>query len=311
MTYDQYGTPDALTVDEVPTPKVAPGTALIAVRRAGVNPVDWKLMAGGLDPMLDIVFPAIPGWDVAGVVEAVGPDTPEVTVGDRVAAYARKDVVAGGTYAEYVTVPVSAIAHVPDGVDDDQAAGLPLAGLTALRCLERLELSNQDTLLIHAASGGVGRIAAQLAVHTGATVIGTAGEQNHQRLREMGVTPVEYGDGLVERVQELAPYGVSAVTDFVGGVLEETLALLEPEPEPDSSRTRHVSIADPEVEDHGGALIWVRPDGERLRTLLEHIDAGQIAVDIDEVMPLTDAAHALERSRQGRTRGKIVLDATH
>lgn len=308
MTYDQYGTPDSLSLNDMETPKVAPGTALIAVRRAGVNPVDWKVMAGGLDPMLDIVFPAIPGWDVAGVVEAVGPDTPEVSVGDRVAAYARKDVVAGGTYAEYVTIPVSAIAHIPDGVDDEQAAGLPLAGLTALRCLERLELSNQDTLLIHAASGGVGRIAAQLAVHTGATVIGTAGEQNHQRLREMGVTPVQYGDGLVARVKELAPHGVSAVADFVGGVLHDTLALMEPEP--GSARTRHVSIADPDVQEHSGALIWVRPDGQRLRTLLEHIDTGQIVVDIDEVMPLSDAAKAMERSREGRTRGKLVLDAT-
>ncbi len=308
MTYDQYGTPDTLALSEVETPKVAPGAVLIKAHRAAVNPVDWKVLAGGLDAMMDIVFPAVPGWDVAGVVEAVGPDTPEFAVGDRVAAYARKDVISGGTYAEYVTVPATAVAPIPDGVDDDQAAGLPLAGLTALRCLERLELSNQDTLLIHAASGGVGHIAAQLAVLTGATVIGTASEQNHQRLREVGVTPVEYGEGLAGRVRELSPYGVTAVADFVGGVLQDTLGLLELDP--GSSRAPHVSIADPEVEEHGGAWIWVRPDGARLSTLLGQVEAGQISVDIDRVVPLPQAADALQLNRDGRSRGKILIDIT-
>ncbi|MFC7376423.1 NADP-dependent oxidoreductase [Brachybacterium sp. GCM10030267] len=303
MTYPEYGDPSTLELTEQPTPKVSPGTVLIRVQRASVNPVDWKLMAGGLDQMMDVFFPVIPGWDVAGVVEAVGPDTPEFAPGDRVASYGRKDAVYGGTYAEYVTLPATSVAAIPDEVDDEAAAGLPLAGLTALRSLETLELTAEDTLLIHAASGGVGYSAAQLAREIGATVIGTASEKNHDKLRAIGVTPVTYGDGLVERVREVAPDGVTAVADFVGGVREDTLAVL-------ADGGRHVSVADPSVEEKGGHWVWVRPDGQRLRTLLEKVAAGTLSVEIDRTFALADAAEALETSKNGSANGKLIIDAT-
>lgn len=302
MAYREYGEPNTLELTEMPAPKIAPGSVQIRVERAAVNPVDWKILSGGLDGMLDTVFPVIPGWDVSGVVEAVGPDVPEFSVGDRVASYARKDYVHGGTYAELVNVPAASVAHVPDNVDFDSAAGLPLAGLTALRSLETLQLNGEDTLLIHAASGGVGYIAAQLAVAQGATVIGTAGEENHQKLRELGVTPVVYGDGLPERVKEIAPDGVTTVADFVGGVLEQTLEVLAPQ-------GRHVSIADDTVEQHGGQWVWVRPDGPRLETLLGRIDQDELAVDVDSIYPLEKAGEALERNQSG-ARGKIIIDVT-
>jgi NADPH:quinone reductase-like Zn-dependent oxidoreductase len=303
MTYTEYGDPGVLQLTDAPRPKVGPGVVLIKVERASVNPVDWKLMAGGLDPMMDTIFPAIPGWDVAGVVEAVGPDTPEFAPGDRVASYGRMDVVHGGTFAEYVALPAGSVAAIPEGVDIETAAGLPLGGLTALRSLETLELTGTDTLLIHAASGGVGYVAAQLARQLGARVIGTASARNHEKLRALGATPVEYGEGLAERVREIAPDGVSAVADFVGGVREDTLAVL-------ADGGRHISIADPSVEETGGRWVWVRPDGARLRTLLEKVAAGDITVEIDRTFALAEAAQAFEVSMAGSANGKLLIDAT-
>ncbi|MGO1523117.1 MAG: NADP-dependent oxidoreductase [Nesterenkonia sp.] len=300
MTYREYGDPQNLELMELPTPKVAPGTVLIRVERASVNPVDWKVMSGGLDEMLDIVFPVIPGWDVAGTVEAVGPDAPEFSVGERVAAYARKDFVHGGTYADFVSAPATSVAHIPDDVDAGSAAGLPLVGLTALRTVEALNLTADDTLLIHAASGGVGHITAQLAAELGATVIGTASEANHAKLRDLGVTPVAYGDGLEERLAQAAPEGVTAVADFVGGVLAPSAAVL-------TEPGRIASVADPGVLEDGGRFIWVRPDGPRLQTLLHKVSQGRLRVSIDSAYPLEEAAAAMRHS-MGGAEGKILID---
>lgn len=304
ITYSQYGEPETLQLTEdAPQPKFGPGSVLIRVERAAVNPVDWKVMAGYLDPLLDIVFPAVPGWDVAGVIEALGPDVPEFEVGDRVASYGRKDVVHGGTYAEYVALPATSVARIPEPVSAEVAAGLPLVGLTALRSVETLGIGDQDTVLIHAASGGVGHIAAQLAVARGAKVIGTASAPHHEPLCEIGVTPVEYGDGLVDRVRSVAPDGVTAVADFVGGVWEQTRQVL-------SVGGRHVSIADPQVEQHGGRWVWVRPDGRRLETLLSAVAEGALQVRLDRTFPLAQAAEALQISQQGEARGKLLIDPT-
>ncbi|MER6302021.1 NADP-dependent oxidoreductase [Kitasatospora sp. NPDC001539] len=301
VTYDSY-VPDnsRLRFGEVPDPKVAPGQVLIQVRAASVNPVDWKIMAGGLDGMMDAVFPVIPGWDVAGVVTGTGPDTPEFAPGDEVMAYARKDVVHGGTFAEYVAVAATSVARKPAGLDWAQAAGLPLAGLTALRCLDRLEVGPADVLLVHGASGGVGSLAVQLGRDRGARVIGTASERNHAFVRELGGEPVTYGDGLAERVRELVPAGVSAVADFVGGQLETTLAVL-------AEGGRHVSITDPGVAQHGGHWIWVRPDGAKLAELAAAVDRGALTVEVARTFPLEQAGEAFDASRTGHTRGKIVL----
>jgi len=302
MTYSEYGEPNTLELNELELPKVAPGAVLIKVERASVNPVDWKVLSGGLDPLIDVVFPAIPGWDVSGVIEQVGPDVPEFSAGDRVASYARKEFIHGGTYAEYVAVPAVDVAPIPDGVDFDSAAGLPLAGLTAQRALETLEVTSSDTLLIHAASGGVGYLAAQLAVERGATVLGTASEKNHEKLRALGVTPLSYGEGLADRVREVSAEGVTTVADFVGDVLEDTLAVL-------TEGGRHISVADPSVEEHGGHWVWVRPDGARLQTLLELVAADTLRVEVDRVFPLEEAAAAMEANQSG-SNGKIIIDTT-
>ncbi|WP_372698008.1 NADP-dependent oxidoreductase [Arthrobacter sp. JSM 101049] len=300
MTYGTYGGNDVLELTELPRPKVGPGEVRIRVTRASVNPVDWKVMSGGLDGLMDAHFPVIPGWDVAGTVDEVGPDAPEFSVGERVAAYARKQVVAAGTFAEYVTVYANDVARVPEAVPDDVAAALPLTGLTALRSMETLEVRPGDRVLLHGASGGVGAMATQLAVCTGAHVVGTASARNHEKLSALGATPVVYGDGLEERLQDIAPDGFDAVADFAGGVLETTLAVLRPD-------GRHVSIADPAVTASGGRWLWVRPDGPRLSGLLARVADGGLVVDIDRTFDLADLAEAFAASQDGSARGKLVL----
>jgi NADPH:quinone reductase-like Zn-dependent oxidoreductase len=300
-TYPAYSTDlSTLRVEELPRPKLAPSAVLIEVRAASVNPVDWKVMAGGLDGLMDAVFPVIPGWDVAGVVVGLGPDTPEFAVGDEVIAYARKDTVGAGTFAELVAVPVSSVARKPASLSFEQAAGLPLAGGTALRTLEALEVSAGDTVLVHAAAGGVGGFAVQIAKALGARVIGTASESNHAFLRELGAEPVAYGEGVVDRIRALAPDGVDAVADFVGGQLENSLAVL-------ADGGRLASVADPSVAEHGGRWIWVRPDGAESARLAALADEGKLTVEVARTFGLDEVAAAFAESQSGHVRGKLVV----
>ena len=291
---------DALQVREVPEPKVTPASVLIEVRAAGVNPVDWKLMAGGLDPIMPTQFPVIPGWDVAGVVIGVGMDTPEFQVGDEVMAYARTDTVGGGTFAERVDVPVRAVTHKPASLTWEQAAAIPLAGGTALRAIDALGDIAGRTVLIHNGAGGVGSFAVQIAVAAGARVIATASESNHDYLRTLGAEPVVYGDGLAERVRGLASDGVDAAADFVGGVLPATLEVLK-------AGGKHVSIADGSVTAHGGRHIWVRPDGSQTARLAAMADAGTLKIEIAGTFPLDGVADAFRASQTGHTRGKLII----
>ncbi|MCK9871236.1 NADP-dependent oxidoreductase [Nocardiopsis dassonvillei] len=301
IALQQYGSADDLALVDLPDPKVAPSEVLIRVRAAGVNPVDWKLAAGGLDALFETDFPLIPGWDVAGVVEAVGPDAHEYEVGDEVYGYARKDWAKNGTYAELVSASVRMLAPKPESLSWQESAGVPLAGLTALQSVERAGIGSGDTVLVHAAAGGVGAFGVQIAVARGARVIGTASERNNDFLRSLGAEPVVYGDGLVDRVRALAPDGVDAVLDFVGGgVAEEPVPLT-------GGPTRIVSIADPNVRELGGHWLWVRPDSADLAELARLADDGKLTVHVDREFPLAEAAEAWRLSQAGRTRGKIVL----
>ncbi|UNZ20833.1 NADP-dependent oxidoreductase [Streptomyces sp. 891-h] len=300
MTYDRFGGTEVLSATRQPLPRVGPGEVLVRVRHAGVNPVDWKIMAGGLEALMDTVFPVVPGWDVAGVVERVGIDVPEFSAGDEVMAYARKDYVHGGTFAEFVTVPVRCLARRPSSLSWEEAAGLPLAGLTAYQTLTRLGTREGETVLIHNAAGGVGSLGVQIARALGARVIGTASPANHARLREFGAEPVAYGDGLTDRVRELAPKGVDVVADFVGGVLDATLGVL-------AEGGRHASIADNSVTEAGGQWLWVRPSASDLTELARLADEGKLTVRVAETFPLTRLADAFELSQSGHVHGKIVV----
>ncbi len=300
MAYDGYGDPSVLYLTDLPRPKVGPGEVLVRVRSASVNPVDWKLLSGGLDALMDVRFPAVPGWDVAGVVEAVGLDVPEVAVGDPVMAYARKDYVHGGTFAELVNVPVRTLAAKPASLSWDEAAGLPLAGLTAYQVLTRLKVTEGDTLLVHGAAGGVGAFAVQLGRVLGARVLGTASPANHARVRELGGEPVAYGDGLVDRVRDLAPKGVTVVADFVGGVVDVTRSVL-------TEGGRHASVADDGVLAAGGQWMWVRPDAADLALLGRLADEGRLHVPVAQTFALAELPDAFRLSAEGHVHGKLVV----
>lgn len=301
IALEKYGSSDDLRLIDLPDPKVAPGEVLIRVKAAGVNPVDWKLAAGYLDPIMEVRFPLISGWDVAGVVERQGLDAEEFAVGDEVFGYVRKDWAQNGAYAELVSAPVRTLAKKPAALSWQQAAGVPLAGLTAWQCIKRVGLGKGETVLVHAAAGGVGSLGVQIAVALGARVIGTASERNHAFLRELGAEPVTYGDGLADRVRELAPDGVDAALDFVGdGAVDVSQQLLK-------KRGRVTSIADGEAAAKGGHYVWVRPDTADLAALADLADAGKLTVPVEHALPLAEVAEAWRLSQQGHTRGKIVL----
>jgi NADPH:quinone reductase-like Zn-dependent oxidoreductase len=302
ISYSRYGGPEVLGLGEVDDPRVGPDSVLVRVRAAAVNPVDWKCREGYLDPILQPVFPVIPGWDVSGVVVRPGPAVPEFAAGDEVIGYVREDVLSRGTFAEYVAAPARTLARKPRALSFEEAAGLPLAGLTAYQVLHRvLEVKRGETVLVHAAAGGVGSIAVQLAAHLGARVIGTASERNHDFVRGLGGEPVSHGEGLAERVRGLAPEGVDAVFDSVGGdALKASANLLAPE-------GRLASITDPEVVGYGGRYWFVRPDPQDLQHLSDLADQGTVTIHVSETFPLDRAADAHRLSQEGRTRGKIVV----
>lgn len=302
ISYRRYGGPEVLEYGEVPEPKVGPDQVLVRVRAAAVNPVDWKCREGYLDPLLNTVFPVVTGWDVSGVVVRPGASVVEYEAGDEVIGYVREDLLSLGTFAEYIAAPVRTIARKPAALSFEEAAGLPLAGLTAYQVLVQiLKVKRGDTVLIHAAAGGVGSLGVQIAAHLGARVIGTASERNHAYVRGLGGEPVSYGEGLAERVRGIAPEGVDAVFDTVGGeTLKVSAQLLAP-------GGRLASIADPDVTEYGGRYWFVRPDAEDLAKLSQLADQGAVSVHVDKTFPLEQTADAQRLSQEGRTRGKIVV----
>ncbi|PNG19037.1 NADP-dependent oxidoreductase [Streptomyces cahuitamycinicus] len=302
ISYSRYGGPEVLAFGEVRDPKVGPDAVLVKVRAAAVNPVDWKAREGYLDGILAPVFPVVPGWDVSGVVVRPGVAVSEFDAGDEVIGYVREDFLSRGTFAEYVAAPLRTLARKPRNLSFEEAAGLPLVGLTAYQVLiEVLQVKRGETVLVHAAAGGVGSIAVQLGVHLGARVIGTASESNHDFVRGLGGEPVVYGEGLGERVRGLAPEGVDAVFDTVGGdALKVSANLLAPE-------GRLVSIADNDVVAYGGRYYFVRPDARDLQRLADLAEQGVVSVHVDETFPLERAADAHRLNQEGRTRGKIVV----
>lgn len=301
IAYTRFGGPDVLELMELPTPKVGPDSVLVRVRATSVNPVDWKVREGYLDAIMDSTFPIVPGWDVAGVVEQVGLDTPELAVGDEVIGYVRKDTLHGGTTAELVSAPVRTLALKPPSLSWEEAAALPLAGLTAYQALRRLEVSEGDTVLVHNASGGVGGFAVQIAGAFGARVIGTASAGKHEYVRSLGGEPVEHGDGMVAAVRALAPEGVDVVLDLIGGGVVATAA------DVGTSEVRLGSVADGTVATYGGEYLWVRPDAADLEDLAELVERGAVRVEVERVFPLEETAAAHELSASGSVRGKIVI----
>ena len=298
--YDAYTENfDDITVRELPDPKLPPASVLIEVRAAGVNPVDWKLVGGHLDPVMPTQFPVTPGWDVAGVVVGLGFDTPEFSIGDEVVAYAPQGRARRRNLRRESCRPRA--CGRPEAEE-------PRAGSRRRTAVGRRHRSADPrvprrsggrTVLIHGASGGVGSFAADREA-AGARVIGTASETNHEYLRGLGAEPVTYGDGLVERVLDAAGGKVDGVADFVGGVLDDTLAVL-------TEGGPHASVADPSVAEHGGRYIWVRPDGSETARLGLLVDEGKLTVEVAGTFGLDEVPQAFKDSAAGHVRGKLVI----
>ncbi|WP_034266314.1 NADP-dependent oxidoreductase [Actinospica robiniae] len=310
ITYAAYGDESALAMDaQYPDPKPGPGELLIRVKAVGVNPVDWQVVQGDLHGKLDVRLPAIPGWDVAGVVEATGNGVENFMPGDEVFSYARLAIVQHGTYAEFAVVPEKYVALRPQAGSWAQAGGLPLAGLTALQSLAAVGVGAEkgprvgvgEIVLIHAVAGGVGSTAAQIAGAKGARVIGTASPRNHEFVTDLGAEPVEYGPGLEARVRELAPDGVDAVVDYIGGDTIERSVPLVKDP------SRMVSVVNPKVTEFGGKFVFVEPDAKGLKELARLVDEKELEVHVQQELPLEKAAEAFQLSKQRHTRGKLVL----
>jgi NADPH:quinone reductase-like Zn-dependent oxidoreductase len=301
MIYRQYGGPEVLELAEVPDPKLAQNGVLIGVKAAALNPADLALQAGLGDPIMDAWFPVIPGWDVAGVVERVGAGVTEFAAGDEVIGFVREEILRHGTYAEKISVPASTLIHKPRSATWAQAAGLPLAGLTAYQSIvHTLKPTRGETILIHGASGGVGSLAAQIAVQQGARVIGSGSTANHGYLRSIAVEPVLYGDHLVRDVRAIVPGGVDAIFDCVG---HRVLAL---NPQLGRVGLRACSIADSAP---GVTTVFARMDQADLLRLVDLVEAGRLTVPVAATYPLKDAAMAQMTLRNGgKGPGKIVLE---
>ncbi len=304
VALDQYGDPRELAVREVDEPKVGPDTVLVRTAAASINPVDYKIAQGLLDGRFPVLWPLVLGWDVAGEVVGLGPAVRGLEVGQRVVGYARKDHLGGGTWAELVGVPARGVVPAPERLDDVASSCLPLAGLTAWQSLvEVLEVGTGDTVLVHAATGGVGHLAVQIARSRGASVIGTCSGRNTAYLRSLGAEAVEYGEGFEDRVRGLAPDGVDAVLDLVGGeALTASPGLLRA-----ASAGRLVSVVDADtVRSLGGTYVFVRPDAGQLAELTRLADAGELVPEVQSVHPLDDVRVAVSQARAG-VRGKVVL----
>jgi NADPH:quinone reductase-like Zn-dependent oxidoreductase len=301
------GGPEVLEMAELPVPEPLPTEIRVRVAAAGVNPVDWKTRAGtGMAAVLGPP-PFTVGWDVAGTVDAIGPGVTRFVVGDAVFGMPWFPRQAGG-YAEFVTAPSRHFAHRPARLSETEAAGLSLAGLTAWQALVDLaHLAEGQRVLVHAAAGGVGHLAVQIAKARGAYVIGTASVGKHPLLHDLGVDEsVDYRAEAFERVID----PVDLVLDLIGGdVAMRSLDVLHPDGRliciPSAASADAVTAAAERGMRASGML--VEPDGNGLEELARLVDDRRLRVLVAETFPLERAAHAHRAGEMGHTTGKLVL----
>jgi NADPH:quinone reductase-like Zn-dependent oxidoreductase len=290
----ETGSPDVLHYEEADRPEPDDGQVLIRVKAASVNPTDWKARRG----LSETRLPAVLGKDVSGTVEVSRADG--FAEGDDVFGY-----VASGGYAEFAIPSASTIATKPAGLSHEQAAALPVAGMTAWQALfDRGGLERGQTALIAGAAGGVGHLAVQLAKNAGARVIGTGSSRNRDFVLGLGAD--EYVDYTEQDVGQ-AVSGVDVAFDTVGGDTTQALVPTVREggilvtianaPPEDAARARGVRAG----------LLVMSPSPEQLARIAELVAAGEIRVEISEVLPLTEVQRAHELSESRHTRGKIVL----
>ncbi|WP_329209712.1 NADP-dependent oxidoreductase [Streptomyces sp. NBC_00683] len=301
IVYEEFGGPEVLRLVRTDDVHAGPGQIRVAVRAAGVNPVDYKIRNGWMEAAFPTPLPATPGSEFAGVVDETGEGVTRFSVGDEVLGRS-----ATGAYAAHALADADAVAPKPDELGWEEAAALPVATATAARVLDELAVTEGDTLLVHGAAGAVGSAGVQLAASRGATVIGTASPANHDYLRVLGAIPVEYGDGLVERVRAVAPQGVDAVFDAAGkGALAASVELRG------GTADRIVTIADADAAKYGVAFSAGggerQDEAERLAEYAALAAVGELRIPVAQTFALRDAARAHELSEAGHVRGKLVL----
>ncbi len=305
--YTEFGGVDKIQINNLDVPEVREGEVLVRVKAAGVNPVDSAIRAGYLQQILPYEFPLVPGWDVAGVVEERGHSARRFAVGDEVYAYARRPTVQHGTFAEYLVLPESYLARRPSSLSWEQAAGIPLAGLTAYQSLfDAGQLQAGQTVLILGASGGVGSFAIQLAKHQGATVVAVASEKNFAYMKELGADfTVDYKQGAVgEAVKALVPAGVDLIYDCISGeTLTQSLSALKPGGALVSILHNGQGL-DAGIRFH---YVFVEPNAVQLDALRELADADKLRVNVSQTYSLDQTAEAFTQIDTHHTTGKIVI----
>ncbi|MBF8171683.1 MULTISPECIES: NADP-dependent oxidoreductase [Streptomyces] len=292
VSFAEFGGPDVLRLVDAEEPHPGPGRIRVAVRAAGVNPVDWRIREGQVLGAHPVELPAGVGLDAAGVVDEKGAGVEGVEIGDRVFGEG------SSTYAEFAVL--GAWARMPEGLTFEEAAGYPSVVETALRVLREVGVRPGQTLLVSGASGGVGSAVLQIARERGIKVIGTAGAANQDYLRGLGALATTYGEGWVERVRRLGP--VDAALDLAGsGVIRELVGLT-------GDRDRVLTIAD-----LGAPGLGVRFSGvagsvpDALAEAADLISRGRLHIPVEQTYPLADAAAAHADSRTGHARGRRVI----
>jgi NADPH:quinone reductase-like Zn-dependent oxidoreductase len=299
IAIEGFGGRDRLKILDLPTPEPGPDDILVRVRAAGVGPWDIKIREGLFG---NRSFPHVLGVEAAGIVESTGENVTDLGEGDEVYIYS------GRCYAEYVAAPAQKVARKPATLSFEEAAAVPVAGSTAYQgIVEEIGLKEGETVLITGAAGGVGTMAVQIATSLGNRVLGTASPRNHGYLRSLGAAEaLDYHGDWVAAAGTIAPGGVDAVFDCAGGeTFRHSFEAVR-----DGGRVVTIVAFGEEVEPGRGIshhAFSARAERGKLEKLSEMFDAGKLRVEIEDVVPLEEAAKAHERVEAGHTRGKIVL----
>jgi NADPH:quinone reductase-like Zn-dependent oxidoreductase len=304
----RFGGP--ITLMDLPAPEIGTGEVLIRVRAAGVNPFDWKVADRALEGEREHRFPLILGFDAAGVVERVGAGVTELAEGDEVYGYLFKPVVGGGAYAEYVSAPATIVAKKPESIGFAEAAALPTSGLTAMDLVDAADPREGETAFIVGATGGVGSYAVQLTARRGARVIATARRAHEAFVRELGAAETidHTTEDLAGAILVAHPEGIEAIIDVVSD--REALGRIARLVKRGGRVASSVYAADVESlaeRSIDARNIGMQPGARRLEELSRLVDAGEISVRLARTFPLERAPEALEESRLGHVRGKLVL----